>query len=107
MHEQQPQPDRSGEPTPAPRRWEAEPPGGPAVLIVSARMLDDGLGHIGGWLHLDQPTPAVAERLGEIIGTNGRPEDYVIVDQTGLGNIAWDEDEVAGLLSLTGPETTE
>lgn len=80
--------------------WEQVPTDGPAVLVVNARLLDQGIGHVGGWVRLDAGVPEVVERIGQILGNGGGREDYVVIDQLGIGDSMWDEHEVADLLSL-------
>ena len=72
----------------------------PAVYLVNAALLDNGLGLSGGWVRLDQSVPDVAARIGEIVGYGGDHRNYVVIDQTGLGPIMWDEDDIVGLLAF-------
>lgn len=68
--------------------------------MINTRLLDQGIGLVGGWVQLDGSVPEVAQRLGEIVGS-GDQTDYAVVDQIGLGPVMWD-DEVAMLLGVAG-----
>lgn len=87
---------RTQEETPA---WEQVPETGPGVLIADRWMLDEGGGICGGWLRLDQERAQIAADLAGLLG--GREaRDFVVIDQVGMGEVMWDEDDVAGLLEL-------
>jgi len=51
--------------------WEVCPRDGRAVLVVNTRLLDAGLGPVGGSIRLDRTELEVAEQIGRIVGTVG------------------------------------